>query len=261
MTRAADSDLRVLIVDDEAASRLAFVRRLEAVAPTVEICAEARNGEEALRHIAELSPDAVFLDIQMPGMSGLDVARALPRDASPIVVFLTAFSDHAVDAFATSALDYLTKPVAADRLRAAIRRVREEREKRRQLTLARAICAAVDRHAAPEPTERRLALTTDRGVVRVAEDDIRAIETAGAFTCVHSGGETHVVTKPLKQFEAELAPGRFLRVHRRTLINVDAVERLDAPSGRGATVRLIGGDIFAVSRRRVAALRAALAER
>ncbi len=120
--------LRAIVVDDESLARKGLKLRLDDI-EKVEVVAECKNGREALQAIAELEPDLVFLDIQMPGLSGFDVVREMQQDNMPFVVFVTAFDQYAVDAFQVHAVDYILKPIEEDRLQAAVARVRDHAQR------------------------------------------------------------------------------------------------------------------------------------
>jgi two-component system LytT family response regulator len=230
--------MRVLIVDDEAPAR-ARLRRLLAAFADVQIAGEARDGDEALRLAAELAPDALFLDVQMPGASGLDVAASLP-DPAPAVVFVTAFDRYALPAFDAAAIDYVLKPVEPERLARALQRLRE-------------------RHApsgATRPAPRQL-LIPDRGRTHVvAVTEILWLEAADNYVVVHTAARAPLMRRTLAGLLDDLGSG-FARTHRSAavaLAHVTAVQPLDKGD---ATIVLRGGATVPCSRQ----YRAAFLER
>lgn len=267
--------LRALLVDDEPVARLALRRRLEQVTTEVAVCGEASSGGQALQLARQLTPDLVFLDIAMPDMSGLDVARRLEGDPPPIVVFLTAFGDRAVEAFETCALDYLMKPVSPERLTRTLQRVRQELAQRRELQLAARLKSVVRQFETPEqlsaassnaplqPIDQDPSAAQDLpvkldvgdGFVFLDEREIEFIETAGDYACVHARGETHIVRESLKSLSERCLSQRFFRINRQVLVNLDRISRLERRSGSDSCAYLADGRELMVSRRRMVALR------
>jgi two-component system LytT family response regulator len=236
--------LKAIIVDDEALARRGLKHRLSQVAD-IEVVAEARNGREALNLIADLDPDLVFLDIQMPGMDGFDVIRELPVDKLPAVVFVTAFDDYAIQAFEANALDYLLKPIEDDRLADAVNRVRETREQRRAMQHKAALLKLVgnitgeDISSMEELGRRgvanlkkkepaRLAIKDAGKTTWIPQEQIEWIDAAGDYMCVHAEGETHIMRMTMKQLEQELDPEILQRIHRSTIVNVKQVREMRA---------------------------------
>ena len=256
--------LRALVVDDERVARLALVRRLEATTKDVAVCGEAANGKEAFALIDALNPDVVFLDVAMPGCNGFDVARRLAGEDAPLIVFLTAYGDRALEAFETDAIDYLMKPVAPERLARALERVRAEHAKRKQLKLTselRSVVQRFDESRTLADPANILRLDVGDGIVCLQETKIHFVEAAGEYACVHTANETHVVRRSLKQFEGDLLSARFFRIHRQTIVNLDEVERCVARQPGENFVKLMNGKELAVSRRKLTGLRAALTQR
>jgi two-component system LytT family response regulator len=239
------SALRVLVADDEPLARARLLRLL-AQFPDVQVVAECGSGQEAVEQMHARAPDAVFLDIQMPDLDGFDVLDSLPRERRPAVVFVTAFSEHAVRAFEARALDYLLKPVSGERLRQALERLR----------FAPASPTPATTTAAGFPP--RLAVTVG---ARIHLVDVAAIERVDAhanYVELHLGGRSLVLRETLSNLEARLDPRRFLRVHRSHLVQLDAiVEAHPQESGRFA-LRLRSGARVTSGRSHGAKLRAAL---
>ena len=225
--------LRALIVDDEELARRGLEIRLGEF-DDIEICGQARNGREALAAVREQSPDLMFLDVQMPGMDGVELLKNLSGSKMPGIVFVTAYDEFALKAFDANALDYLLKPINDDRLSEAIERVRrhhealqsdEQRNKLlkfvceltgRELTLDTALQAAnTEQH--PYPT--RIAIRDGSETNCVDVESIDWVDAAGDYMCVHSGGDTFVLRGTMKHLEDLLDPETFVRVHRSAIVN------------------------------------------
>lgn len=236
--------IRTVIVDDEALSRRGLEIRLLA-AHDFEIISQCANGREAITSIASHRPDLVFLDIQMPGLSGFEVLAQLPHDSIPMVVFVTAYDQYAIRAFDARAIDYLLKPVDDERFAAALNRVRDHirardaEDQRDQLfnligeitgsgelvleeLLARGAKALEPKHAEILPIRQ------GREIVRVPIAGIEWIDAAGDYMCIHSGGSTHILRGTMKDLEEYLDPKLFQRVHRSTIVNLRRVKSLRA---------------------------------
>jgi two-component system LytT family response regulator len=233
--------VRVLIVDDEPLARSAM-RRLLAAHPTVEIVGEADSTAEALSAIERTQPQLVFLDIEMGGSDGFDLLAALERP--PIVVFVTAYAQHAVEAFAVDAVDYLLKPVAPERLAESLARVE------RQLAQA-----ALPSEAAV------IELKTPKRTVLAHPAEIVALRADGDFTRVHVAGQPEVmIWRTLAHFESLLPSPPFLRLGRSLIINRDRLRNIGTPSRAEARLTLEGmAEPLVVGRAAAARLREALA--
>ena len=216
--------MRVLIVDDEPLARRRLVQLLGACGQ-VEIAGEADGGREALRLVELLRPDVLLLDIEMPGVDGFAVLKALPRGKAPAIIFVTAFQDHAVKAFELRASDFVVKPVSADRLATALDQALSDLEARRaegRLAFLQARLAELESRAlaAADPglwvqigsEKRRLPLT-----------EIRWLEAERDFVRVHMNGQAHLVSVMLGQLEKALDARSFLRIHRSAIVRKDKV--------------------------------------
>jgi two-component system LytT family response regulator len=255
--------IRTIIVDDEPLARRGLELRLKDVGD-VEIVAQCANGREALAAIADLAPDLMFLDIQMPGLSGLDVVKQVPQESMPMVVFVTAFDRFAIDAFESHALDYLLKPVDDERLAHALERVRgtwQQRQaasQREQLmalladltgkgeldpeVLAAATGLPVRRYASMLP------IRSGRETLRLDVATIDWIDAAGDYMCLHAGGQTHVLRATMKELEDMLDPAVFQRVHRSTIVNLARVRSLRPHVNGECFLRLQSGQEVKLSR-------------
>jgi two-component system LytT family response regulator len=232
--------IRALIVEDEplAIDRL---RTCLAYASELDLIGEARDGVTAVKMIDRFKPDLVFLDIQLPLLSGLDVLRSVQY--SPAIIFTTAHNDYAVSAFEWGAFDYLLKPFDKERVALALSRFQE------RSGLSDGGTALADRL---DTTESRGAIrrffVKQRGVtIPIDAESIIAILAEGDYCRVHLEDESHLVHLPLREFENRLSPEHFRRVHRSALINIAKVVRIEA-SGRGANVIMQSGVIVPASR-------------
>jgi len=220
-------NIRALIVDDEALAR-ARLRKLLAEAADLEIIGECSNGPEAIAFIRERRPDLVFLDVQMPEVSGFDVLRALPEELWPVVVFVTAHNQHAIEAFEVRALDYLLKPFTQARLLAAVRRARQHLETR-NLAAANQRLADWLNSAKAEPAYlSRLAVKTGTQTLFVRVEDVDYIESAGNYAVVQTHAEKHILRETLTSLEAKLPPHLFLRISRSVLVNLERIKGLQS---------------------------------
>jgi len=225
--------LKALIVDDEELSRRGLEIRLEKFAD-IEICAQSRNGREALEAVWEHAPDLMFLDVQMPGMDGFDVLRSLSTSNMPAVIFVTAYDEFALKAFDAHALDYLLKPINDDRLAEAIERARhdcdEKQANEHRSKLLKFVCELTGEELSLEAAlqaasgnrgryPKRLAIRDGRETTCIDVDAIDWIDAAGDYMCVHAEGETHVLRGTMKHLEELLNPEVFIRVHRSAIVN------------------------------------------
>jgi len=232
--------LRLLVVDDEplAVERLQLLlARIE----DVQVAGTASDGASALRLVEALAPDAVLLDIAMPGMDGIDVARAFSRlPRPPVVVFVTAFDAFAVAAFDVEAVDYVMKPVAAERLARAIERARERVARRNALGAA----------PAPEPPAHieEFWVSESRGLVRLAAADIDRITAERDYMRLHVGRRSWLINHTIARLEEELDPGRFVRLHRSAIVRRDFVTGLRRDEGGRWWARLADGEEQKVGR-------------
>ncbi len=235
--------LRVLVVDDERLAR-EKVRRLLELEPDVTIVGECGSGAEAVSVLRSEKVDLVFLDIQMPGLSGFDVLREVGAEALPHVIFVTAHDEFAVQAFEVQALDYLLKPFDSARFREALSRVRKRGagELQQQVTALLAQIGAREAYA-----ERMLVKGAGRlSFVRV--DEIDWIEAADNYVRLHSGREEHLLRETMNGVESRLDPQRFVRVHRSAIVNVDAVKEIQPMFHGDYEVLLRTGKLVPVGR-------------
>jgi two-component system, LytTR family, response regulator len=265
--------LRILIVDDEALAR----QRLEDLLrhqENVEIVGMADNGESAINAIRTLKPDLVFLDVQMPGATGIDVIRTIGIQNMPATVFVTAYDQYALKAFDMAATDYLVKPFDDERFEQAFARARrlielEEVDRLSEQLLAvlqgsgSSAPAGATQAPAAEPSTtppppggkpeylERIAVET-RGQVRVVPvGDIEYITASGPYAELHANGRAHVIRERMQMLEERLDPAKFFRIHRSAIVRLDQIETLLRDPGGDYGVKLRSGVQLSVSRNRV----------
>lgn len=252
--------LRVLIVDDEPLARQRLIDLLEKE-PDVQIVGQASNGQGAIDEINDLDPDLVFLDVQMPGKTGLDVVREVGPDAMPATIFVTAFDRFALDAFDAAAVDYLVKPFDDERFEQAFQRARRLIRLERVDDLATRLRSVLEGNVPGEVRTaeapyaggwlERIAVEA-RGQVRVVPvERIDYITAAGPYATLHAGTETHVLRERMQSLSDRLDPRHFFRIHRSTIVRIDRIERLLRGGGGDYDVRLRDGTELRVSRGRV----------
>ena len=231
--------LRALVAEDEAPARESLVAWL-AETPGIEVVAVAIDGQSALALAGERRPDLLFLDIRLPELSGLEVARRLRHPAE--LVFTTAYDRFAVAAFELGALDYLVKPFGRERLAAAVERVR-----RRAGGPAADAGERARASLAPGPLQRLFARSGDR-IVPIPADGIRRVQARGDYAEIHAAEGEFLVQVPLAELAARLDPARFRQVHRSHIVNLDQVKELKPYDERRLAISLKDGTVIVASR-------------
>jgi two-component system LytT family response regulator len=223
--------MRCLIVDDEALAR-GRIRKLLAPESDVVVVGECADGPQAIAAIREQKPDLVFLDVQMPEVSGFDVLRALPEQAWPAIIFVTAHDQHAIQAFEVHALDYLLKPFSQARLQTAVQRAREHFQGRETASLNRQLAQWL-RTSPSEPAHiGRIPVKTGNQTLFIRIEDIDYIESASNYAVVRARGENHVLRETLTNLEGKLPEHSFLRISRSIIVNLERVKGIQsAPRG------------------------------
>ena len=254
--------LRVIIVDDEPMARKLLVKLLDVIGG-VEILAQSRNGREAIAATQDLSPDLLILDVQMPGMNGFDVVKALQSDVMPNVIFCTAYQRYALAAFDLHAVDYVTKPVGEQRLARAMDRARQrlasgsgEQQKLPLIGAINEITRAVSASNLPasgsafdqKVSGRRIAIKMHDNTLLIDSNDIDWVDAAGDYMCVHVDGETHILRSTLKNLLARLDESRFVRIHRSTIVNLERIVKATPLTKGEFMLDLDGGHRLKVSR-------------
>ena len=247
--------LRALIADDEPRARQ-FLEKLLGEHEVLEVVGAARNGAEALQLIADLKPDVAFLDIHMPDLSGLEVARHLRGAEAPIVVFVTAYDKYAIEAFEVAALDYLLKPLKRERLAEAVRRVVAESRSGGSAARAEALREALDSPglASQLPLLRRLPVRHRREVKLLELAQVPLIFSRDRLVLARCETHEYLVDYTLQELEQRLPEGQFVRVHRAALVNVDAIESYGGEEGV-LVLKLKDGTRGEASERRAAEVR------
>ena len=253
----ADRTLRILIVDDEmlARQRIEDLLRKEA---NVEIVGEATDGKEAIEAIRRLRPDLVFLDVQMPGRTGLDVVEELGAEEMPATIFATAFDQYALKAFDLAAVDYLVKPFDDDRFAQALRRARKSIELEEVGRMTKQLVELLQEReaaAAPAPQSSSQYLerisVESRGQIRVVPvSKVDYITASGPYAELHVGERTFAIREKMQTLEERLDPSAFFRIHRSAIVRLDRIDTLLHAAGGDYAVRLKDGTELSVSRSR-----------
>ena len=259
--------LTAIIVDDESLAREGLMLRLSDD-PRFDVVAQCLSALHALEAIEQYQPDIAFVDIEMPGLSGLELAEQLSRNTTPVpkVVFVTAFREFALNAFEFHAFDYLLKPFSDDRLASCLSKLVDsffdsdvvlQHHKLDEL-LSRKTGNSIDGFirnlevasgGSMSELQRSVSMKSGSEWIRVRLDDISWIEAAGDYMCVHTLEGTHIIRKTLKQFEQELDPKLFPRVNRSAMINLSKLKRLTPNSNGEYLAQLTSGDSVKVSRK------------
>lgn len=233
--------VRTVIVDDEPHAREGIRIRLKEF-PEIEVVGESSSGSEAVSAIEELRPDLLFLDIQMPEMNGFEVLRSVSVDPVPIVIFVTAYDKYAVKAFEFHALDYLLKPIGEERFRETLRIALSQLGRRHLEVYAMNLKKMVNEYLNPaigseesvdgersrDPRNYldRLAVKTHDYISMLPVSEIDWIESAGDYVYVHSDSRKYIIRQTMNSLESKVDPHKFVRIHRRTIVNVDKVKAL-----------------------------------
>jgi two-component system LytT family response regulator len=239
--RDASGVLRVLIVDDEEPAR-SLLREYLTAAGGVEIVGECRNGFEAVKAVNDLSPDLLFLDIQMPRLNGFEVLELLGRDVA--VVFATAFDEHAIRAFEVNAVDYILKPVSPERVKAALERARQRLLAREPLPVARIAAAA----RPADGLVTRIVVRQGPRVHVIPVDRLDFAEAQDDYVSLRSEGKSYLKQQTLSDLEGSLDKARFVRIHRSYLLNLDRLARIETEGGEPKAVVLGDGTRLPLSR-------------
>ena len=229
--------MRALIVDEEPLARDGM-RLLLAEYPDIQLVGEAGNGAEALELVDQVEPDLMFVDVQMPGMSGLELAAALPEDRTPTIVFVTAYDEFALRAFDVHALDYVLKPIDEMRFAEAVRRARAQHQ-----LGARKLSSITE----PPPRPSKLSIRDGDAIVFVPVDDIDWVEAADYYVKIHTAGASYLMRETMQRLQAQL-DDRFVRIHRSRLVNRDRVREVRWENRGDMVVELTNGVVLKVAR-------------
>jgi two-component system LytT family response regulator len=267
--------IRAIIVDDEQLARRGIRARLEP-AGGYTVVAECANGSEAIAAIREHQPAVVFLDVQMPGVDGFGVIEEIGAEQMPVVIFVTAFDNHALKAFEAHAFDYLLKPIDDVRFATTIERARHRVVEREESGVARRLAALMndirpalgagpgvarqlDSPDAPAPMNRIVVRDRDR-VLLIDVGDIDWIGADGDYVRIHASGKSHLIRDTMAAMEQRLDRGAFVRIHRSTIVNTSRIRELRPYSSREYAVILRDGTRLRLSRRYRERLRAHFGE-
>ena len=217
--------IKVLVADDEplARERLSGLLSQE---PDIEMVGQARDGEEAVTAIHDDAPDLVFLDVQMPQMNGFDVIEAVGSDKMPLVIFVTAYDQHALKAFQVRALDYLLKPFDRERFKDALGRARKQLERDENGDLGKRLLALVKDLRRDQPKSDRLVVKSGGRLFFLRTDEIDWVEAAGNYVRLHVGPGSHLLRETMNAIEGRLDPEKFFRIHRSRIVNMERIQEL-----------------------------------
>ena len=234
-------NIRTLLIDDEPRARQGIRARLQEY-PNIQIVGECSSGPEAVKAINNMMPDLVFLDIQMPGMTGFEVLQNISSETLPIIIFVTAYNKYAVKAFEFHALDYLLKPIEEDRFRKTLQNIYTEFNKRNFQAYAEKLKAMMSDYlkmfqdeqrelSAPPGLSRkefvsRFMIKTPNHINVVSADDVIWIESAGDIVFLHTKSQKHIYRETMISLEEDLDPKKFVRIHRSAIVNIEKVKHL-----------------------------------
>ena len=240
--------IRVVIADDEPLAREGVRMALRDVDDVV-IVAECRDGGAAVRAILSENPDLVFLDIRMPQLDGLEVTRAIGQRERPLVVFLTAFDEHAVEAFGVHAFDYLLKPLDPDRLSNCVARVRKELKKSRVAHQAEQLAGLLHNETGNgAPSADRITVRTGGHLLFIKPAEITSVESNGDYVTIHSANREHLLRDTMLNMEKRLHGHGFCRIHRSTIVNLEEIAELIARDTGDYQVLMKDGRMLKLSR-------------
>ena len=240
--------IRCLVVDDEPLGRDRIVSLLRAI-PEAEVVGESDTGRAAITAISALSPDLLFLDVQMPEVDGFGVLASIPAPSVPTVIFVTAYDEYALKAFEVHAQDYLLKPFDPDRFYSAFQRAAERIRADRSSGANARLLALLEDIERDRPRRARIPIRSGGSVFFLPVDEIDWLEAADNYVRIHAKGETHVVRQTFQRMEDSLAPSRFVRIHRSTIVNVHRIKEIQPWFGGEYVVLLRDGTKLHTSRR------------
>ncbi len=240
--------IRVVIADDEPLARNR-IRRLLSSEKEIEIVAECKNGRETVDALERHKPDLLFLDVEMPELDGFGVAEEIGADQMPVVIFVTAYDQYAVQAFETHALDYLLKPFDEDRFFKALQRARGHLERARSSEVATRLLAMMqDVRPKPVPPSDRLVIKSGGRVVFLKSEEIDWVEAAANYVRIHAGNDEYLMRETMNAFEAKLDTRRFMRIHRSIIVNLEKIKELQPCNNGEYIVVLRTGKELSLSR-------------
>ena len=238
--------IRALIVDDEPLAR-DRIREMLKEHPEVEVMGEARNGQEVVDFVTNHNPDLVFLDVQMPDLDGFSVLQNLNAERIPLIIFVTAYDQHALRAFDVHAVDYLTKPFDRQRFAEAIDQAKVFMKGAKEPDTARILSMLQELRTGARYLER-FAIRNAETVFFVRAEDVDAIEAQGNYVRLNLAGASHLVRDTLNNIEAQINPRMFVRIHRQTIVNIDRVKEVQTWARGEYRVVLSTGAYYTLSR-------------
>jgi two-component system LytT family response regulator len=247
MAEAPPESLRAIIADDEPLARQGVRLHLQRH-PHVTVAAEARDGEEAATLIAELKPDLVFLDVQMPGLDGFEVLDAVAPTYLPVVVFVTAHDKYALRAFDVHAFDYLLKPFSPERFDAALVRAEKEIFSRGADQTRRKLLKLLAERTAVSPYLKRFIVRRGERYLLVRVDDVHSFEANGNYVKLRTDSGSHMLRMTMAELERKLDPARFARIHRSTVVNIEQIKEITPAWHGDFEVHLADGQRLRLSR-------------
>ena len=238
--------IKALIVDDEPLAR-DRIREMLKEHPEVEVIGEARNGQEAVDFVANQNPDLVFLDIQMPDLDGFDVLQKLDAAQLPLIIFVTAYDQYALRAFDVHAVDYLTKPFDRERFAEAVDHAKVFMKGAREPDTARILNMLQELRAGSRYLER-FAIKNGETLFFVRAVDVNAIEAQGNYVRLNLANSSHLLRDTLNNIESQINPRMFVRIHRRTIVNIDRIKEVQTWARGEYRVVLVTGAHYTLSR-------------
>jgi two-component system, LytTR family, response regulator len=241
---------KALIIDDEPLARRGIRARLKSFSDFT-ILEDCEDGEAGITAIRRHDPDLVFLDVQMPGLSGFDMLKRLPRNRRPFIIFLTAYDKYALRAFEVQALDYLLKPIDSERFAEAIERARRQIKFQAADSIEARLRNLIGEQTTRKRRSRyieRFTVRTGRRITFVLADEIDWIEAVGDYAALHVGNKNPLLRETLTALEARLDPEKFIRIHRSAIVQVSRICELRTLSNRELRLRLTSGADLKVSR-------------
>jgi two-component system LytT family response regulator len=217
--------IRTLVVDDEPLARERLTSLLSAE-QDIEVVGQCRDGEEAVTAIVDHSPDLVFLDVQMPAMNGFEVIDAVGPERMPLVIFVTAYDQHALRAFQVRALDYVLKPFDRERFQEALQRARAHIQRDETGDLGRRLLALVKDLRRDQPKTDRLVVKSGGRLFFLRADEIDWIEAAGNYVRLHVGTTSHLLRETMNAIEGRLDAEKFFRIHRSRIVNMERIQEM-----------------------------------
>lgn len=228
--------IRVIVVDDEPLAR-ERVRAILSEEPDVEVVAECSDGAQAVNATRKHQPDVLFLDVQMPRLNGFEVLEALRPDPNPIVIFTTAFDEHAIRAFEFNAIDYLLKPFTEARFKMSMQRARARWEEGAQ-QVDQKLKSLLNQISAPVTGGGRICVRSAERILFLKPGEIDRVEAAGNYVLLHTGTERHIIRETISAMEARLSPAGFMRISRSVVVNLGNIREIQ-PAGSGRYILLL----------------------